>query len=314
LVAELRILYDDLKLDGVRVFRPSKFMFLCGGYISNDKNAKAKNLRDYLFRVRQIANKYNIVLAEKATQLFRDSEYDDLISFEEDVARIAAVVLVIAESPGSLAELGAFTANDTIRNTLRVVIQQQHEIAESFVRYGPIERIKNAKRANLAVYPWRMHANGTLNISSTKPHYKEIVKFLDEHVASVPSSTIFSKLGEAEAFYIIYWIIHLCLAVSTTQLRSYVQLIIPSATDEMIKNKLYCMELAGWVERRSYSNKDYLWALHDSDPFAYEFKPSVTERISIRRNLIVKTALRKAEPLPPHIRTEATGARLADSA
>jgi len=108
-------------------------MFLCGGYIANDENAKAKNLRDYLFRVRQIANRYNIVLAEKATQLFRDSEYDDLISFEEDVARIAAVVLVIAESPGSLAELGAFTANDTIRNALRVVIQQQHEIAESFV-------------------------------------------------------------------------------------------------------------------------------------------------------------------------------------
>jgi hypothetical protein len=211
LVAELRVLYDDLNLDGVRVFRPSKFMFLCGGYISKDEDAKPINLRDYLFRVRQIANRYNIVLAEKATQLFRDSDYDDLISFEEDIARIASVVLVIAESPGSLAELGAFTANDTIRNALRVVIQQQHEIAESFVRYGPIERIKNAKRANLAVYPWRIHANGALNISSTKPHYKEIVKFLDEHVASVPASTIFTKLGEAEIFYVIYWIIHLCL-------------------------------------------------------------------------------------------------------
>ena len=314
LVAELRVLYDDLNFDGVRVFRPSKFMFLCGGYISKDEDAKPINLRDYLFRVRQISNRYNIVLAEKATQLFRDSEYDDLISFEEDIARIAAIVLVIAESPGSLAELGAFTANETIRNALRVVIQQQHEIAESFVRYGPIQRIKNAKRANLAVYPWRIHANGTLNISSTKPHYKEIVKFFDEHVTSVPASTIFTNLGESEIFYIIYWIIHLCLAVSTTQLRGYVQLIFPHVTDDAIKNKLYCMQLAGWIERRSYSNKDYLWALHDADPLNYEFKPGVTERVSIRRNLIVKTALRKAEPLPPHIRTEATGARLAASA
>jgi hypothetical protein len=159
LVAELRVLYDDLNLDGVRVFRPSKFMFLCGGYISNEVGSKPINLRDYLFRVRQIANRYNVVLAEKATQLFRDSAYDDLISFEEDIARIASVVLVIAESPGSLAELGAFTANETIRNALRVVIQQRHEVAESFVRYGPIQRIKNAKRANLAVYPWRVHAN-----------------------------------------------------------------------------------------------------------------------------------------------------------
>ncbi|WP_271596187.1 retron St85 family effector protein [Bradyrhizobium sp. CCBAU 25360] len=314
MVAELRVLYDDLRLDGVRVSRPSKFMFLCGGYISKDQNAKPVNLRDYLFRVRQIANRYNIVLAEKATQLFRDSEYGDLISFEEDIARISAVVLVIAESPGSLAELGAFTANETIRSALRVVIQQQHEIAESFVRYGPIERIKNAKRANLAVYPWRVHANGTLNLSSTKPHYAQIVKFLDEHVSSVPASTIFTKLGEAEIFYVIYWIVHLCLAVSTTQLRDYVRLILPSATDETIKNKLYCMQLAGWIERRSYSNKDYLWALHDADPFEYEFKPGVSERVSVRRKLTVTAALRKAVPLPSHIRTEATAARLAATA
>lgn len=286
-------------------------MFLCGGYISRDPKARPANLRDYLCRVRQIANKYNIVLAEKATQLFRDSDYDDLISFEEDIARIASVVLVIAESPGSLAELGAFTANDTIRNALRVVIQQEHEIAESFVRFGPIERIKNAKRANLAVYPWRSHLNGTLNISSTKPHYKQIVKFLDEHVTAVPVSTIYTKLGEAEIFYIIYWIIHLCLAVTITTLYEYVRLIFPSIADETIRNKLYCMQLAGWIERRSYSNKDYLWALYDPDPFNYEFKPGVTERVTVRRNLIVKTALRKAENLPPHIRAEATSARLA---
>jgi hypothetical protein len=56
------------------------------------------------------------VLAEDAFRLFRDSDYSDLISFEEDLARIASVVLVIAESAGSLAELGAFASNDTIRH------------------------------------------------------------------------------------------------------------------------------------------------------------------------------------------------------
>ncbi len=314
MVPELRTLFDDLNLDGVRVFRPSKFMFLCGGYIAKEHDARPVNLRDYLFRVKRISNRYDIVLAEKATQLFRDSAYNDLISFEEDIARIASVVLVIAESPGSLAELGAFTANDTIRNALRVVIQNQHEVAESFVRYGPIERIKKAKRANLAVYPWRNHANGTLNIQSTKPHYKEIIKFLDEHVNSVPTSTTFSKLGEARVFYTIYWIIHLCLAVSITQLRSYVQLIAPDVTDEAIKNKLYCMQLAGWIERRAYSNKDYFWTLHDTDPFDYDFKPEVVERVSDRRNLAVRNALRKAETVPAHIRSEASSARVAASA
>jgi hypothetical protein len=289
-------------------------MFLCGGYISKDEDARPANLRDYLWRIRSISSRFDIVLAEKATQLYRDSDYSDLISFEEDIARIASVVLVIAESAGSLAELGAFTANDTIRNALRVVIQEEHERAESFVRFGPIERIKKAKRANLAVYPWRNHANGNLNISSARPHYQHILKFLEEHVTSIPISTTYDKLGEAQIFYVIYWIIHLCLAVTVTALYEYVRLIFNDATDEEIRKKLYCMQLAGWIERRSYSNKDYLWVLYDREPFNYEFKPGVVERVSIRRNLLVTTALKKAEEIPSHIRTEASRARLAGTA
>jgi hypothetical protein len=245
LVAELIRFYNDLELDEVRVRRPSKFLFLCGGYIATDANARAQNLRDYLYRVRRLSSRFNIVLAERANQLYRDSHYGDLISFEEDIARIASVVLVIAESPGSLAELGAFTANDTIQKSLRVVIQQHYDVGESFVRYGPIERIKKAKRANLGVYPWRSHSNGTLNISSTRPHYGPIVSFVGDHFNAVPSSTTYERLGEAQLFYVIYWIIHLCLAVSAPTLNEYVRLCVPGTSNEVIRNKLYCMKLAG---------------------------------------------------------------------
>lgn len=286
-------------------------MFLCGGFIAKENSARAANLRDYLFRVRGIGSRFEIVLAEAANQLFRDSEYGDLISFEEDIARIASVVLVIAESPGSLAELGAFTSNETIRNALGVVIQQQHAVAESFVRYGPVERLKRLRRDSLAVYPWRTHANGSLNISSTKPHYNQIVKFLDDQIRSVPTSTTFDRLGEAALFYKIYWIIHLSLAVSLTTLYDYVRLIAPNTSDETVRNKLFCMQLAGWIERYRYSNKDFVWARHDSEPLDYEFHSHVTERSSLRRNLKVKTALRRAESLPPYVRSAAAAARLA---
>ncbi|WP_315717490.1 MULTISPECIES: hypothetical protein, partial [unclassified Bradyrhizobium] len=74
------------------------------------------------------------------------------------------------------------------------------------------------------------------------------------------------------------------------------------------------MQLAGWIERRAYSNKDYFWTLHDTDPFDYDFKPEVVERVSDRRNLAVRNALRKAETVPAHIRSEASSARVAASA
>jgi hypothetical protein len=106
LIPPLLQLFEDLDHSKLGFKYPSKFIFLCGGVIS--KTGKAISLRDYLYRVRNIEGRLagGIILAEEATQLYRDSHYRDLISFEEDIARIAAIVLVIPESPGSLAELG----------------------------------------------------------------------------------------------------------------------------------------------------------------------------------------------------------------
>ncbi len=174
------------------------------------------------------------------------------------------------------------------------------------MRYGPVERVKKAKRANLAVYPWLTHINGTLNVSSTQRHYRPIVSFLSDHFDAVPNSTTYEKLGEAQLFYVIYWLIHLCLAVSIPLLNHYVRLVVPGTSDEVIRNKLYCMKLAGWVETISYAAGDYVWALNDEDPFEYEFKGSVIDRTSsMRRKVVVQAALRKAETLPAWVEDQA---------
>jgi hypothetical protein len=222
LAAELVQLYHDLDLERLRVTRPSTFLFLCGGALATD-GAKPLNLRDYIYRYRRLRSPYEIVLAEKATQLYRDTNYTDLISFEEDIARIAAVVLVIAESAGSLAELGAFASNDTILKALRVMIKEKHESDESFIRYGPVERVKKAKREYLGVYPWRDHANGNLIVSSVRPHYTEIRRFINDNIESIPASMSAHNLPEStRLFYVIYWIIFLCLAVRPTNLYQYI--------------------------------------------------------------------------------------------
>jgi hypothetical protein len=309
-VAELKGLYDDLNFDGLRVSRPSKFVFFCGGAIPLQENARAKNLRDYLCRVKPIHLGYDLILAEKAVQLYRDTDYHDLISFEEDIARIASVVLVIAESEGSLAELGAFSANETISTVLRVVIQEEHEKAESFVRYGPIQRVKNLSRSYLGVYPWRVRRTGNLVISTVQPHLREIKDFIAQHVSAIPVSTTYAQISKFRLFYFVYWVIYLCLAVEVKHLCSYVRLIVPDATDEEISNKVYCMKIAGWLERIAYSGKDYVYAKHDVDPLDYSFKPNVSNRDSVRRKIAVTTALRKAEAVPKHVRTVAAEARI----
>ncbi|MEI2733441.1 MAG: retron St85 family effector protein [Rhodoblastus sp.] len=131
LTDEILGLFSDLNKDKLRISRPSKPIFLCGGLI------KAPNpppsLRDYILRNFKPKTPLDgqVILAEAANQLYRETAYSDLITFEEDIAQIASIILVIAESPGSLAELGAFASNHIMRSKLRIILKEQHANEES---------------------------------------------------------------------------------------------------------------------------------------------------------------------------------------
>ncbi|MBZ9850151.1 retron St85 family effector protein [Mesorhizobium sp. CA14] len=309
MITELGRWFSDLNLELLRVTRPSKFLFLCGGARETRPKARAANLRDYILRVRPFRTPHTIVLAEEATQLYRDTAYDDLITFEEDIARIAAVVLVIAESAGSLAELGAFTANDTIRESLRVVIPRHHETAESFVRYGPIQRLKNEKRGKLGVYPWTVHAKGGLNVSSIRPHYGSLVSFIRDNLDNTPISIPYKNLNESRLFYIVYWIIYVSVAITPSLLYECVRIIEPTADDKQIRNKVYCLQLAKWIERYSYSDNDYFFTRFSDEPFVYRYKAGFADTSNIRRKLAVADALKKIHPIPRYVSRIANEAR-----
>lgn len=309
--SELANLFHDLDPGSLRVSQPEKFIFFCGGEVSSDTSSKPKNLRDYLCRVRPIRTDYRIVLAEDATQLYRDTTYRDLISFEEDIAALASVVLVIAESAGALAELGAFSSTAAIRRQLRIIVRDEYVNANSFVRWGPIRRIENDNREHIGVYPWRCNKDGTLVISSAKPHYREIKNFIDRHVEKSDRSTTFSRLGSASIFYVIYWIVHTCLAISPAVLYDYVRETHGEISDSEIKNKMYCLILAGWVTKFDYASKDYYCARHNADPFIkYGFKAGVTDIDSPRRKMSVSKDHRKnVEDLPRYVRKKAADVR-----
>jgi hypothetical protein len=183
LISALSALYEDQNLARLRFTYPRKFLFLCGGASPrNPPDKKAINLRDYLYRIKNLQTrlKAEVVLAETATTLYRDSNYNDLISFEEDIARIASIVLVIPESAGSLAELGAFATNDAFRHALRVVVQDKYVDDESFIRFGPIKRIMNYRRDFVGFYTWKL--NNSQNVVIISPNYKEVFRFINNHL------------------------------------------------------------------------------------------------------------------------------------
>lgn len=266
------------------------------------RDGPALSLRDYLCRKKAASFRANIVFAETATQLYRDTSYEDLISFEEDIARVASLVFIIAESPGSLAELGAFSMNATISENLRIIVQSQYAEAESFIRYGPVQKIRNGNDANVAFYPWRTNKNGSVVSKSVGPHYVSMKAYIAEGLDKAQKSKLVSSDIEVRPFFIVYWTLYHAYAVSLNVLHDSVVKIIPGLTVTRLKNILYCLKLVGWISKETYINKDYYFSLGSADPFEYNFSKKQKLPDIMGRKLKIRPQFDVAEQIPKHIK------------
>ena len=257
LTVELVNFFASIDHGKLRYQRPMPFVFFFGGAFRQREGDALTSLRDYLIKVRKIEGRIQaeIVLAEYAKQIYRDTNYHDLISFEEDIAYLSSIVLLIAESAGSLAELGAFASTEGIREALRVVITTGHAEEDSFVRYGPIERLKKINSSNMAVFPWRQHKNGALVKSSASPHYQEIVNTISRWVRGRPISTFARNAVKIRVPFILMWTIYISLCVKTSDLIVLVKSIDANLSDIEIHNQLYCLRVGGMDRIRILWNR-----------------------------------------------------------
>lgn len=117
----------------ISVDRP--LIFLCGG--ADKKNSARYIFLDYL---KKHHRKLDITIAEDFFQLENSSE--DLLSVENKLAEYADCIVLFVESPGSVAELGAFANHDELVKKLLVINEKQHVLATSFINEGCINRVR----------------------------------------------------------------------------------------------------------------------------------------------------------------------------
>jgi hypothetical protein len=101
------------------------------------------------------------------------------------------LVLVVAESEGSLAELGAFASNEVTRYSLTTIIQKIFAASESFIKFGPIERIKRDDGTRVGFILGERIKNENLIKSSAREHVRQIVSFINAGIDKVPATFIY---------------------------------------------------------------------------------------------------------------------------
>ena len=120
-------------------------IFLCGADISMKNKLRYKISNE--FRSFWNSYWYEIIYPEDIfDELLYSSKSKDLLSLENLLADSVDVILIIPESPGSFAELGAFTNNEKLRTKIVCIIDENYKKNKSFINQGPIKLVKKANK------------------------------------------------------------------------------------------------------------------------------------------------------------------------
>lgn len=137
---------DVLRHDEYDFRRIKKVVFLCGGYLSPRRDV----LNKYLAR---FTDDTLIFYAEAVWAVFAAAApTTNALAVEEKLAGLADIVIVIVESPGTFAEVGAFAISDPLRAKLLPILDARHKGADSFLITGPIRWVDTDSKFAPAIW------------------------------------------------------------------------------------------------------------------------------------------------------------------
>src|SRR5690606_5982796 len=95
---------------------------------------------------------------EEITDWHADGVYQNLMEYEADLAGICSLVVIILESPGAIAELGAFSQLEDLSHRLMVITSDSFS-QDSFIELGILRHIRSKNNeGSVRVYPWTVPA------------------------------------------------------------------------------------------------------------------------------------------------------------
>ncbi|UXF72561.1 retron St85 family effector protein [Stenotrophomonas maltophilia] len=215
----------DLSKTRVRAFEG--FVLLCGGASGADAHP-VKSVRHLIQseltngRHSEIAKR--VRLAEETNDWFDGGVYSDLVTFEEHLAGLSAVVVLIVETAGSIAELGAFSVSTPFIDRLLVIISQDHYSQDSFIRLGPIQKLENASPESVLVYDWHERAVGgrlTENFELIRADLTEVVSKIQGYVSPSGRQHVFRATEPAHVMSLICELCDLFGALNESDIAGY---------------------------------------------------------------------------------------------
>jgi hypothetical protein len=156
-------------------------IFLCGADLKQKEKFRYQ-IAGLLMNDWRNSFYYDVIFPEDIfDDLLYSSKRQDLLSLENMLADSVDVIVIIPESPGSFAELGAFANDAKLREKIICIIDSKFKKDKSFINEGPVKLVrKNNKEGVIFIDPDDIKNSVEKLISVIKKFKKKSSKKLDK--------------------------------------------------------------------------------------------------------------------------------------
>lgn len=245
---ELQIVAEAIR-DNIFVPSLSRIttVFLCGADRSDNKSGRYK-----MAKLFEKEKHYELLYPE---DLFDDLLYGpgqhSLLLLENLLADSVDSIVLLPESPGSFAELGAFASNEHLVNKLICVGQEKYSKKKSFINYGPVRLIKKSKTGKVFNFTYddieseeknakifKRINDAIINIKKKHPIKKGVTNILQTENFILPTVYLFDSIANVELFKLVEF--------ATGQEKKIAEIATRSSISRLIKKNYISRTSAGY--------------------------------------------------------------------
>jgi len=294
-------LFSCVDAETFRVHAPSSVIFLCGGKLDVAANP-APSLREAFTRVAGLKDqlkKYSVIMAEEVNGFFPDGQYQDILTFESDLAQLSELIILFSESMGAAAELGAFASVEEISSKLMVVIDDEMYGERSFITLGPIRRLEIEYRAAVCV----LH-RADINIDSIRNVSRLDVDIFGDRLNQAIKSrtresrehTTFSRNRIGHVIKLIVGIVQHYGALTLDEIMLYLAAYDIDASRDKVVGYLLCAKAVKWLHEERRGIENYFAATSGNEALQYDLRAGVPQIDKLRWKTQIREYWRSEDP------------------
>jgi hypothetical protein len=267
-------LFERIDLKASRLKPYEGFIFLCGGP-TDIRSLEPLSIRDAVYRelAKNGAVEKRIRVAEDYKDWSHESIYQDLVSFERHLAELSSVIVLILESPGSIAELGLFSVVEEFQKKLLVFIETDHYKTSSFIKLGPIDYLEKVHGNTAECHRWVTNEYGNrFDAKAAAELQPELAEAVLTRVKKPANEHSFRPASWLDTALLICDFLNLCSALTLREIRRILEQLAHPKPEAELRQYLFLLEKVGLIAVEPKGDQRFYVGIEDRQFYLFHLR------------------------------------------